>query len=367
MKVLLIWKALVSEAYHRKLKELAKFKDVELTLIVPTEWHNIDLEKKTCKDYKIIPTRIVMSGYNHFHWYPRLDEYVRQIQPDIFHIEEEHYSLVTFQAIRLARKYNIKCLFVTWQNIYKEYPFPFSWLERYNLKNADYAIAGNKSISDTLMRKGFDKERISLIPLGTDTLLFRKNDSTELRSRLNLETFTIGYLGRLIEDKGVLDLLKAVSQIKSDFNLLMIGSGKLKSKIDSEGRRLGISEKIRLVDSIPSSQVPDYLNCMDCIVLPSRTTRKWKEQFGRVLTEAMSCEVPVIGSDSGEIPNVLGDSGLIFKEGDVDDLYSKIKLLINSKKLRTKLAKKGRQRVLDNFTQKIVARETYKIYKKMMR
>ena len=203
---------------------------------------------------------------------------------------------------------------MTWQNIYKKYPFPFSWLERYNLKNADYAIAGNESISNILVRKGFDKERISLIPLGTDTLLFRKMDSTELRSRLRLEVFTIGYLGRLVEEKGILDLL----------------------------------------------------NCMDCIVLPSRTTKKWKEQFGRVLTEAMSCEVPVVGSDCGEIPNVLGDCGLIFKEGCVDDLSSKIKLLLNNKDLRMELSKKGRQRVLDNFTQEIVARETYKIYQKMI-
>jgi len=367
MKVLLIWKALVSEAYHRKLKELAKFKGVELTLIVPTKWYKTRLEKEYCNECKIIPTKIAMSGYNHFHWYPGLEKYIRQIRPDIFHIEEEHYSIVTFQAIRLAKKYNIKCLFVTWQNIYKRYPFPFSWLERYNLKNADYAIAGNESISNTLIRKGFDKERISLIPLGTDTLLFRKMESTELRSKLRLEAFTIGYLGRFVQEKGVLDLLRAVSRIKSNFNLLMIGSGKLKHKIKSVGRRLGISDQIRFIDDIPSSQVPNYLNCMDCIVLPSRTTRKWKEQFGRVLTEAMSCEVPVIGSDSGGIPNVLDDCGLIFKEGSVYELSSRINLLINNNKLRMELSKKGRQRVLDNFTQEIVARETYKIYQKMMR
>ena len=254
---------------------------------------------------------------------------------------------------------------MTWQNIYKEYPFPFSWLERYNLKNADYAIAGNESISNTLVKKGFDKERISLIPLGTDTLLCRKMEPTELRARLRLEVFTIGYLGRFVEEKGVLDLLKAASQIKSNFNLLMIGSGKLKYKINAEGRRFGISEQIRFLDNIPSYQVPDYLNCMDCLVLPSHTTKKWKEQFGRVLTEAMSCEVSVIGSNSGEIPNVIGDCGLIFKEGDADDLSSKIKLLINNIDLRRELAKKGRQRVLDNFTQEIVARKTYKIYQRM--
>jgi glycosyltransferase involved in cell wall biosynthesis len=105
---------------------------------------------------------------------------------------------------------------------------------------------------------------------------------------------------------------------------------------------------------------------MDCLVLPSRTTRKWKEQFGRVLIEAMACEVPVIGSDSGEIPNVIGDCGLIFREGDVDDLSSKLELLINDYDLRVELAERGRQRVLNNFTQEKVAKETYKIYQKMM-
>jgi glycosyltransferase involved in cell wall biosynthesis len=366
MKVLVIWKALVSEAYHKKLKELSKFKDIELTLIVPTKWHETSLEKKFCNEYKIIPTKVVLNGYNHFHWYPRLEKYVRQILPDIFHIEEEHYSFVTYQAIKLAKKYNIKCLFVTWQNIYKKYPFPFSQIEKYNLENADYAIAGSNEVRKVLVRKGFDNKQISMIPLGADTMMFHKMESTELRSKLQLEFFTIGYLGRFVKEKGIMDLIQAVYRINNNFNLLLIGSGKLRHKIKAEGRRLGLLEKIKIVDSVSSSQVPSYLNCMDCLVLPSLTTRKWKEQFGRVLTEAMSCEVPVIGSDSGEIPNVIGDSGLIFKEGDIDDLSSKIKLLINSANLGKELAKKSRQRVLDHFTQEKAARETYKIYQKMM-
>ncbi len=366
MKVLVIWKALVSEAYHKKLKELAKFKDIELTLVVPTKWHNTILEKKYCEEYKIIPRKVILNGYNHLHWYPGLEEVVRQIRPDIFHIEEEHYSLVTYQAIRLAKKYNIKCLFVSLQNIYKKYPFPFSWIEGYNLRNTDYAVAVSEEIKDVLVRKGFTNEKISIIPYGIDPLLYRKMESTELRSRLRLEAFTIGYIGRFVKEKGIFDLLKAVSQIKSKFNLLIVGGGRLKYKIKAEVRRLGILERIRILDSIPSSQVPNYINCMDCLMLPSRTTKKWKEQFGRVLIEAMSCEVPVVGSDSGEIPNVIGDSGLVFKEGDIDDLYSKLELLINDIDLRTELAKNGRQRVLDNFTQEKVARETYNIYKKIM-
>ena len=370
MKILVIWKALVADAYHKRFEELASFKDVEIHLIVPTRWNRTSLKKRFSSAYEIIPARVMLNGYNHFHWYPALSKIVRQVQPDIFHIEEEHYSHVTFKAISLARRNNIRCLFVSLQNIYKKYSFPFSWIERYNLENADYAIAGNKDAKDILLRKGFANDHISILPQGVDSELFCKSESTKLRSKLRLGVFTIGYLGRFVIEKGVLDLLQTVARINSDINLLIVGSGKveykIKHKIEEEGRRLGISEQIRIIDTIPSSQVPGYLNCMDCLVLPSRTSRKWKEQFGRVLIEAMACEVPVIGSDSGEIPNVIGDSGLIFREGDVNDLSSKLEILIKNKDVRLELARKGRQRVLNNFTQEKVAKETYKIYKRMM-
>ena len=362
----MLWKALVSEAYHKRFIELAKLKDVELTLVVPTKWDNTRREKGYCDEYKTIPRRIVLNGFNHFHWYPGLAKIIRHVRPDILHIEEEHYSIVTYQAIRLARKYNVKCIFVSLQNIYKTYPFPFSWIEKYNIRNADYAVAVSDEIKNVLVRKGLGKEQISVIPYGVDHLMYCKTESHDLESKLGLDSFTIGYMGRFVKEKGIMDLLQAVSRINNDFNLLLVGSGKLRHKIRAEGRRLGLLEKIRIVDSVSSSQIPSYLNCMDCLVLPSRTTRKWKEQFGRVLIEAMSCEVPVIGTDSGEIPIVISDCGLIFKEGDVDDLSSKIKLLINNIDLRIELAKKGRQRVLDNFTQEKVARETYEIYQKMM-
>jgi glycosyltransferase involved in cell wall biosynthesis len=365
MKVLVIWKALVLDAYHKRFIELAKFKDVELTLVVPMKWHNIKLEKEYSSEYKIIPRKVVLNGFNHFHWYPGLAKIIRQVRPDILHIEEEHYSFVTYLAIRLAKKYNVKCLFVSLQNIYKTYPFPFSWIEKYNMKNADCAVAVSDEIRDVLVRKGLGKELIPVIPYGVDHLMYRKTESQKLKSKLGLDSFTIGYTGRFVKEKGIIDLLQAVSRINNKFSLLLIGSGKLRHKIKVEGKRLGLLEKIKIVDSVSSSQVPYYLNCMDCLVLPSLTTKKWKEQFGRVLTEAMSCETPVIGSDSGEIPNVISDCGLVFKEGDVEDLSSKIKLLINNSGLREELAKKGRQRVLEKFTQEKVAQETYKIYRKI--
>ena len=67
---------------------------------------------------------------------------------------------------------------------------------------------------------------------------------------------------------------------------------------------------------MPSTEVPAVLRALDVLVLPSLTTPSWKEQFGRVLQEAMACAIPVVGSDSGEIPHVIGDAGLVTPEGD---------------------------------------------------
>lgn len=128
----------------------------------------------------------------------------------------------------------------------------------------------------------------------------------------------------------------------------------------------GLGQNIKLVDHVPSMEVPSYMNCFDCLVLPSRTMRNWKEQFGRVLIEAMACEVPVIGSSSGEIPGVIADAGMVFQERDINDLAKRIELLLCDQELRASLGKKGRERVLALYTQKKIAVDTYRIYADLM-
>src|SRR5436305_9013059 len=95
---------------------------------------------------------------------------------------------------------------------------------------------------------------------------------------------------------------------------------------------------------------------MDVFVLPSLTRPNWKEQFGRVLVEAMACETPVIGSRSGEIPRVIGDAGLLFQEGNVQELAARVRRLLDDPTLYAQLAAQGRQRVLERYTQERIAR-----------
>jgi glycosyltransferase involved in cell wall biosynthesis len=111
--------------------------------------------------------------------------------------------------------------------------------------------------------------------------------------------------------------------------------------------------------------MPGYLNGLDVLVLPSRTRPNWKEQFGRVLIEAMACGVPVIGSDCGEIPGVIGDAGLIFREGSVAELAARLACLQADPALRVQLQRKGRQRVLERYTQKHIASLTHSVYRQL--
>ncbi len=364
----MVSKALVVGAYHKKLEALARL-GIELSLIVPPSWGNQKLEIRNGNGYTIYPVKAMFNGYNHFHFYLGLYEIIKKkIKPDIVHIDEEHYSLVTFQAMRLAKKLGARSLFFTWQNIYKKYPFPFSKIEKYNLENADFAIAGNKEAKEVLKRKGYEKE-ITVIPqVGVDPELFCKMEISGIREKLNIEKdrFVIGYIGRLVEEKGILDLIDAVSRLKDDFMLLLIGSGPLPRKIIHKVKKLGIEDRVKIIEHVPSLAIPRYMNSLSCLVLPSLTRSNWKEQFGRVLIEAMSCEVPVIGSSSGEIPNLIGDAGMIFQEGEVADLIEKLDLLMKDRDTREALAKKGRERVLKNYTQKKIAEETFSVYQKIL-
>ncbi len=112
--------------------------------------------------------------------------------------------------------------------------------------------------------------------------------------------------------------------------------------------------------------MPAYLGQLDVLVVPSRTLPNWKEQFGRILIEAMSCEVAVIGSNSGEIPNVIGSAGLVFPEDNVNALRKHLFTLQQDPELLTKLRQAGRQRVLDHYTQEQIAAKTVAVYRKML-
>jgi glycosyltransferase involved in cell wall biosynthesis len=380
MRILMLSKALVVGAYQKKAEELAALPGVELTVAVPPSWREPGvgqqrLERRFVRGYRLLVLPIWLNGRHHLHFYPAVERLVAQLRPDVFHIDEESFNLATYQAMRAGVRYGARCCFYNWATVDRRYPPPFSWFERYAFRHATHAIAGAQEAADIIRRHGYSGP-ISVLPqFGVDPDLFspadRKSGSQDgERSavpNLQLATpapFVAGYIGRLVSQKGLLDLVESLPLLPDNLSVRMIGDGVLRSQILGRAAQLGVRRRVELVAW--TSDVPGELRRLDALVLPSRTTDTWKEQFGRVLPEAMSCGVPVVGSSSGEIPNVIGDAGLVYPEGDVPALAAALRRLLEDPALREDLSARGRARALSCYTQAALARQYYQIYRSML-
>lgn len=371
LRVLMLSKALVIGAYQKKAEELARIPDVELTVAVPPLWkegsHHIHLQRAFVSGYRLVVEPMVFNGNFHMHFYPGLGRLIREVRPDVFHIDEEPYNLATLLAMRLGTKSGAKTLFFTWQNICRRLPPPFNLIERYNFANANRGLAGSQGARDVLIKKGFAKP-INIIPqFGVDPDLFSP-DGPLATSKVNgfAKPFSIGYVGRMIASKGLAVLLDAISDLPGEWHLTLMGEGPLKDELRKQAERLGFNRRVSFVPYVRSEEVPAHLRGFDVLVLPSLTTPNWKEQFGRVLIEAMACGVPVIGSDSGEIPHVIGDAGLVFPEGSVGALRELLVRSMSETGLREATAQRGRERVLRHYSQAAIARQTHEVYASMV-
>ena len=363
MRVLILSKACIVGIYQPKLEAIARH-GVELTVLVPPSWRDERgeqlLERAHTQGYRLKSIPIRFNGNFHLHHYPTLGREVREFQPQGVHIDEEPYNLATWQALNHARRIGAKSLFFSWQNILRSYPPPFSWGERWVLRNADHALAGTADAGNVLRSKGYRGPLATIPQFGASAELFQPAAKRPNRP------FTIGFIGRLVPEKGVNILLRAAAELDGDWRLRIIGGGSAISEMEALAQSLGVSERVDLIGQLPSGELPAEYRKIDALVLPSLTRPNWKEQFGRVLVEAMASGVPVIGSDSGAIPGVIGDAGRIVPEGDVVALAGALRDLRDQPALRDDLIKKGRARFLAHFTHESIAAATVEVYRNLL-
>lgn len=339
---------------------------VSLQLVVPALWKG-DLTGELKPPVAspalaapLTPVPVFQPGSVPVHGYTRsLSRLFYLFQPDAIYVENESYALSTFQGL-VANRMSVRrpFLFRNNQNIAKRYPPPFGWMERAVLAGAACANVVNMDAGTVLRDKGY-RGRIAYMPYGVDPEVYRPHDTRDLRRELGLGGMVFGYMGRLVPEKGLTDLIEAFTRFhpEEEASLLVIGEGPMKAEIEARFATPGLAGRAKLVSVVPHREVPAYMSAMDVLVLPSRSQARWREQFGRVLIEAPACGVPVIGSNSGEIPHLIErlGAGRVFPEGDVGALHAAMRELVETPGLHHALRERGRREVVEQYAHSALA------------
>lgn len=357
-----------------KVESIVRHEDISLCVLVPDRWrnygrwHHAQHQKGKSYRYEICHVCCPWGGPAgwYLHWYPDMVRVFKEFQPDVLDIWEEPWGLVSVQAGRLQRlRPEVRIISESEQNINKTLPAPFEMFRRYTLKHADFVVGRSSEAVEVARVKGFAGPA-EVAPNGTNPLLFCPLDRMLSRQKLKLSGFVIGYIGRIVEEKGLLDLLHALALCPSDVTLIIAGEGPLIPQFMQTAMLLNLDGRIRLMGQRNTYELPELYNAMDALVLPSRTTPSWKEQFGRVIIEANACQIPVIGSSSGAIPEVVGCGGIIVPERDPVALAQAICTLRSNPEYGRQLGRQGREQVMERYTWERVGDQFADIYRRCM-
>lgn len=364
MRVLVLSHSAVVETYRDKFRWLARL-GAEVHLVLPAGWPEGGRwqsapapGREAGVTVHVLP--VIFPGHVGGFALRGFARLAARIAPDLVHAEEEPYAIAAWQAWRAARRCGAPFVFFTWENLLRRYKPPLYWIDRAVLAGAAGAIAGNQEAEQVLRARGWRGPCRVVPQYGVDPEVFRPDPVT---THVPGGSLRIAYFGRLCEEKGLFTLLDAVRRLEIPFHLTLTGYGKLLPALRSKAQALGLTDAVEFRTSVPNAEMPAALRAADVLVLPSRTRPDWKEQFGRVLVEAMACGVPVIGSGSGEIPNVLADAGLVFPEDDAGALARHLTALHRDPALAADLSRRGRERVLAHYTTERIARQVLEVYR----
>ena len=357
MRLLIVSHSYVLANTRGKIRELGRMADV--TLLIPSKWPfgmvTASAEPEATALFDVVMSPVALAGRNIRYVYsPRtVWRSLRCARPECVLVEEESGSLALAQFSLLSRWLGFRLLFFAWENINWR-PRLTRWTERLNFATADGAVVGSQEAAHVLRKKGFARP-VAVVPqMGVDIQQFCPNDWPP-----PAPPFVICYAGRFVEEKGLRALFQAAACLTGKWELHMIGDGPLRTELQRLAERSGWASRLRWLGYVERHEMPTHLRRAHVLVLPSHSTGRWKEQFGRVLIEAMACGVPVVGSDSGAIPEVIGDAGLIFPQGDASRLGELLQSLMDNPGLRQELSAQAVQRVRDRFTDRAIAEVLY--------
>jgi glycosyltransferase involved in cell wall biosynthesis len=380
MRVLAINSMFANALYRRCADELGAIDGVELTILTVDEWR-MNGRPMTFDPvvagapYRTIIGKAGWRGFENRGFYRSgVMRSIRAAKPDVILLMEEPFSVF---AVEVLAARTILCprtpvVFFTWNNLslekfdYRPSIF-YRNVARRTLPRMQYALTANEEGVEVLRQAGFDRPA-KMVGYGVDTKAYsadRTQEAARIRSQNGIAEHdrVIGYVGRVLEMKGLDLLVEAVEAIRKthdNIKLLIVGSGEYQSELMRRAEQSGVTDILRSVKVVPHTEVPAYMQAIDILVLPSRRHKMWAEQVGRVLVEAMASGRMVVGSTSGAIPEVIGDAGFVFQENNSSDLARVLDQVLSlSDEERQRLSNLARRRATTVYSWKRFASDTH--------
>jgi glycosyltransferase involved in cell wall biosynthesis len=350
LRILFVSHTYVVGVNQGKLNAIANTGKVEVGLLVPSNWKALEWNRQfevenPYPNIKLYTAPVLFSGRGGAHFYApwSIWQVVRDFKPDLIQVEEEAASLCALE------------LSICWENLDRQLPLPRRWIRQFVMNTVQLMLPGNQDGANLLRQWGYSGAMEVIPQMGVDPNLFSASQSKAVPPSNGLE---IGFLGRFVPEKGIDTILAAarlLTQWGLNYHVTLCGSGTSEVELKQEAARQQVEDRVVWQNAVSHDKVPSILRRFDVLVLPSRTIATWKEQFGHVLIEAMAMGIPVIGSNSGEIPNVIGRSDAVFSEGNAEELAGILKRMICEPGWRKELERYGVRRVHQFYTHERIA------------
>jgi glycosyltransferase involved in cell wall biosynthesis len=366
-RVIVISHSYFDPALRGKLRALAS-RGVEVTVGVPQHWSEsvlggrIDTKWERQGGVEAFPLPVGRGGSGDLtalrYGHRELQALVRDKRPDLIQIEESPLSLAATDVEKTARRAKVPVVMLTLDNVDGDIPWLARRRRRRILTRSRGVIAASGHAA-ALVRRWAPNVPLAVIPqLGVAV--------PSVPAHGYHEGLSIGYIGRLVPQKGLDTLLDALAAIRDErWHLTVAGEGPERERLERLATEHRLAARVRWMGALPRDQITTLWPDIDVLVAPSRTLTTWREPVAHTVMEAMAHEVTVVGSDSGVLPEIIGDAGRVVPAGDVNALAQALRDLMVSA-ARRPLIDAGRGRVMQRFSDDAVAEETIKFWQEAL-
>jgi glycosyltransferase involved in cell wall biosynthesis len=365
MRAVVVSHRYADPANRAKLKALAGL-GVDVTAIVPDRWVSKDgivQRSKPGNDAGVqlttIPVRGIPATPGLLLWNAKvLRQQLTDLKPNLVHIEEEPWTQPAVLGLRLAKRLGVPGVLATAESLPGSYSIAQRVRRERSLRQAAGLVASN-SLALALAMKRRPALAHTVIPQSG----IAPSDS---RPRDRQPEFSLGFVGRLVPERGLDLLFRACVNLAGKWTLTVVGTGPSQEELEALAQRLGIAARISWLGPLPRQAMEEVWHRLDCLVLPSRTTERWVMTEGRAAIHAMSHGVAVVGTDSGTLPEIIGDAGRIVPEEDVAALTGALEDLYANRSECDRLGSIGWRRVQEQFSDGAVAGRTLAFWRTLV-